>query len=283
MPSPDRTQWTDPRWCDAQYNNRTLVANSADFIARWPQWAAAVRARLPHRPNIPYGPHPREVLDIFPADNAKGTLLFIHGGYWRALSKNDMSWIAETFVDAGYSVALINYPLTPEVSVGTIIECCKSAIVKVWGELNDRERANVLVAGHSVGGHLVAEAFTTDWRARGLPASPFTGGLPISGVFELAPLVHTSMNAEIRLTPETAIAWSVDQKMPRVAAPLILTVGGVEFPEFLRQTADQTARWQDVGASSVVIPGRNHFDILEELRDPASALFACAMKLLAKA
>lgn len=280
MPSPYMTQWSDPRWCEAQYNNRQIVADAVTYIERWPQWAEATRAKLPHRANIAYGPHAREVFDIFPAENAKGMFAFIHGGYWRALSKNDFSWIAEHLVAAGYSVAIITYPLAPEVTIGAIMDCGRNAIVKLWSEISDRERANLVLSGHSAGGHAVADLFATNWSARGLPASPFTGGLPISGVFELLPLVHTAMNSDIRLTPDTATAWSIDQRTPLVQAPQILAVGGGESAEFIRQSVDQAARWASHDASIAIIPERNHFNIVDELRDPASTLFGLAIKLL---
>ena len=275
----DRSQWADPRWCEAQYNNRLLVPNALDYIQRWPKWAAATRARLPFVTGISYGPHAREVIDIVPCPNPKGMFVFIHGGYWRVFSKDDHSWIAETFHAAGYSVALINYPLCPEVTVGTIVESCRAAIIKIWSEASPRERANMVLSGHSAGGHMAAALFATDWRARGLPESPFVGGLPISGVFELAPLVLTSMNGEMRLTADTALSWSVDTLVPQVKAPLALVVGAAESPEFVRQSMDQAARWASHGATATAYPGLNHFSIVEELRDPSSAMFARALHL----
>ena len=152
----DREQFNDPRWCEAQYNNRLLVANAADFVERWPRWAAATRTKLQHEADISYGPHARETIDFFHAENPRGLLAFIHGGYWRAFSKHEFSWIAEGLVGAGYSVALINYPLCPEVSVLDIARCSERAIVKIWDEARPSERAAFVVSGHSAGGYLTA-------------------------------------------------------------------------------------------------------------------------------
>jgi arylformamidase len=271
---------TDPAWCERAYNPRVSVPDVAAITERWGRLAAATRARLPYEADVPYGSNPREVLDLFRPAAPKGTFVFIHGGYWRVFSKAEFSWVADALGPSGYTVALINYPLCPEVTVLEIAACCRRAMAALWGKLDARERANVVISGHSAGGYLTGSAFATDWTALGLPATPFTGGLSISGVFELDPLVHTSMNELIRFTPETARATSIEQAPARVKAPLVFAVGGLETPEFHRQSEQQAARWADLPSTVASIPGRHHFDVIEELRIEGSPLLTSALRLL---
>jgi arylformamidase len=281
MPSPTPANYADPTWCERQYNPRLLVPHAADIYARWPQESARVRAELPHDANIAYGPHPREIMDVFHANGARGALIFIHGGYWRMFSKDEFSYIAEGPVKAGITVAMLSYPLCPEVTVDDIAASIRRAVTKLWRDhLSPPERSNLVIAGHSAGGYLTAAMFATDWTEHALPATPFAGGLSISGVFELEPLVNTTMNELIRFNVDQARAWSLGAACPHVAAPLALVVGEHESPEFHRQSADLAAVWPEVCRKPASIPGRNHFDVVGELARAGTPVFETAMGLL---
>src|SRR4051812_11253755 len=111
----------DPEWHEREYNPRVLVPHAAEIMAAWSARAETARRRRPPLADIRYGEHPREVLDLFRADAPHGTVLFIHGGYWRALSKDEFSWVAEGFLAQGLSVALPYYPLSPQVPLARIL------------------------------------------------------------------------------------------------------------------------------------------------------------------
>lgn len=139
----------------------------------------------------------------------------------------------------------------------------------------------MLAMGHSAGGHLTAMLMATDWRGLdpALPADLVPAGLPISGVFELEPLLPTTIAAALRLTPEEARRLSPRYLPPPPAgAALHAVVGGAESDEFRRQTHDFAAAW---GGSREEIPGANHFTVLEPLTDPASPLVARAAGMAA--
>jgi arylformamidase len=274
--------YADPAWCEAQYNPRGGVPNATEIYARWPIESARVKSKLPHHADLRYGTHGREVVDVFHAAGARGALVFFHGGYWRGFSKDDFAFLAEALVEAGISVAMPSYPLCPEVTVNDIAQSCRLAIVKLWREaLSPAERAKLVVAGHSAGGYLTAALFATDWAEHGLPPTPFCGGLSISGVFELEPLVNTSMNTAIKLSVDEARSWSLIEVCPHVAAPLLLTVGAKESPEFHRQSAQLAAAWPEVCRAPLGIPGRHHFDVIEELGRAGTPVFEQAMGLFA--
>ncbi len=269
-----RPEYDDPAWCEREYNPRTTVADPGAIMQRWIPAAAATRARLAHDADVSYGPHPRQVMDIFRAKNPRGAFVFIHGGYWRALSKNEFSWVADALVPRGVTVAVLNYPLCPEVTVGRIAEGCRAAVVELWARLGEKERGRLVIGGHSAGGYLTADLCCTDWSARGLPRDPFVGAVPISGVFELAPLLCTSMNAEIRMTAGEARQWSLHEKLPLVKCPVDFVVGADESNEFHRQSRRQHELWRAISRSIVSVPGRNHYDVVEGLREPGTELFS---------
>jgi arylformamidase len=281
MTRPDPSRYADPAWCEAQYNPRGAVPNATEIYARWPEISARLRARLAHEANIRYGAHEREVMDVFHAPRARGALTFFHGGYWRAFSKDDFSFLAEALVEAGISVALPSYPLCPQASLSDIVESARRAVAKLWREaLSPSERAKLVVSGHSAGGYLTAALFVTDWGRYELPPTPFCGGLSISGVFELEPLVNTTMNTGIGLSVAEARRLSLHESCPHVAAPFRLTVGEKESPEFHRQSEALGSAWPEICKAPLSVPGRHHFDVVEELGRAGTPVFEAAVALL---
>ena len=263
----------DRDWAEREYNPRLLVPDAAAIYEAWPVRAAETRRRRGPQTDIRYGPHPREVLDLFRAERPRGTVLFIHGGYWRAFSKNEFSWVADGFVDAGLSVALLNYPLCPDVTLARIVEATRKAFAKLWTDiLTPDERRRIVVTGHSAGGYLSALHLATAWEEYGLPADPLAGIVPISGVFSLAPLIPTTMNEAIRLDLDSAGELSLHDKPWRSRARLALAVGGDESREFHRQSEDLASGWAELGPHILDIAGKNHFDVIEGLAEPGSEL-----------
>lgn len=263
----------DADWCEREYNPRLLVPDALSIYGRWAPRAEATRRRHPPIADIRYGEHPREVMDLFRAPDARGTIMFIHGGYWRAFSKDDFSWVADGFLEQGLSVALLNYPLCPDVTLSRIVEAARRAFAHLYREvLSEDERRRIVVTGHSAGGYLSALYLATAWEDYGLPADPLAGVVPISGVFSLAPLIQTSMNDGIRLDLAAAGELSLYGKPWRSRAPVALFVGGDESAEFHRQSADLASGWAELGPRLVDVAGRNHFDVIDGLAEPASEL-----------
>ena len=274
---------TEHNWHELQYNPRTTVANAGEIIPAWKIRAEKTRARFAFDADISYGPHPREILDFYRARNAKGILIYIHGGYWRMLSKVETSWVADGFVEQGASVALINYPLCPEVTLSDIRESIIRSFVHLYKKvLNDDERKNIVVAGHSAGGYLAALHLATDWTKFGLPENPVAGVIAISGIYDVAPLMQTSMNTDIGITNETAIDLNVVTAKIKSHAPIVFAVGGNEPQEFHRQAADQAKAWAAIEPKILSLAGMNHFTVVDALADPQGALNAVAQTMLSR-
>jgi arylformamidase len=274
---------TEHNWHELQYNPRTTVANASEIIPAWKIRAAQTREKFSFDADISYGPHPREVLDFYRAPNTKGTLIYIHGGYWRMLSKVETSWVADGFVGQGVSVALINYPLCPEVSLSDIRGSIIQAFAHLYKNvLNDDERTNIVVAGHSAGGHLAALHLATDWTAHGLPENPIAGVIAISGIYDVAPLMLTTMNTDIRITQETAPALNLMTSEIRSRAPIVFVVGGDEPSEFHRQAADLAKAWASLHPKVLSLPQTNHFTVVDSLADSGGALNKVALAMLSR-
>ncbi len=262
------------------FNNRAACPDYPQWFERWAAESVAVRARLDARLELRYGSAPRQTLDIFRAAKPRGSLLFIHGGYWRSLDKSSHSFLAGPLVDRGVSVAVMNYDLCPAVGIPDIVVQCREAVA--WlvrhGSEHGMPTDRMVVAGHSAGGHLVAMLFATDWSTYGLRPDVLTAGASISGLFDLEPVVQVPyLNSDLRLDVATARAMSPVRLSTRVDAPLLLAVGADETGEFVRQSQLQWDAWpasRPRGASGpLLVPNRHHFSVLSDLVDPSSELF----------
>ena len=184
-----------PEWFDAQYNNRARIPEHLDILREWDERSHHARASLACTLDVAYGSAASERLDVF-APRAPGApvLVYIHGGYWRALDKRDQSFVAPPFVAAGAMVVLPNYALCPAVRVEDIVLQLVQSLAWVWRHAAEHggDRSRIVVAGHSAGGHLAAMMLSCDWRAVApdLPADLVQSALAVSGVFELEPLRH---------------------------------------------------------------------------------------------
>lgn len=261
------------------YNLRAAFPDHPAWFARYAAESEAARAALGPKLDLRYGPGPKETLDLFvPSAPARATFVFLHGGYWRALDKSDFSFVAPPFVARGIAVAVVNYDLCPAVAVADIVVECRRALV--WLVRNGAEHGanpeRIVVAGHSAGGHLVAMLYATDWAAEGLARSPLVGGVSLSGLHDLAPLVLFSYNVELNLTDAEAGRLSPIRYPPQTKAPLLIAVGANETSEFLRQARLLWDAWpacRPAGASApLFIPARDHFSVVADYGNPESDL-----------
>jgi len=268
------------------YNNRELVPEHPQFMARWSEGSARARANLPCYLDRAYGDSQGETMDVFPARKGDGTcLMFIHGGYWRALDKKDFSYLAPPWVDAGVSIAVVNYDLCPRVSMAEIVRQMLRASRWLWlhAEEYGMDQDRLYVSGHSAGGHLAAMLMCALWPvfdAR-LPKDLWKGGLAVSGLYDLRPLQYVDfLQPDLRLDEALALRLSPAFMTPATRAPVMTCVGGDESSEFQRQNALLGERWRAAFAGDIDMPGRNHFSVLDGLAEQPSALFQGARRLM---
>ncbi|MGA8007013.1 MAG: alpha/beta hydrolase [Burkholderiales bacterium] len=269
-----------------EYNNRELVPDHPQYFARWAEGSARARATMTCYLDRDYGPAPGEKLDIFPARKGDGSvLMFIHGGYWRSLDKRDFAYLAPAWVDAGVSLVLVNYDLCPQVTVEEIVRQMLRASAWLYRHAEEygMDEERLFVSGWSAGAHLTAMMMAALWPVyeSQLPKDLFKGGLAVSGIYDLRPLAQLDfLSADLRLDDAAALKVSPAFLPPATRAPLYTCVGGAESSEFKRQNALIAQRWRSAVAGDIAMPGHNHFSVVDELANPASALFAGAKRMM---
>lgn len=248
---------------EAEYNNRARVPDHQTVMLRWRDTAQAARAAHPPL-EIAYGPGEREVMDLFSAGDDAPIAVFLHGGYWQALDRSWFSGLAPALLAHGVSLAVPSYDLAPSVRLGRILAQVRQAVEAVRARVGARP----VVFGHSAGGHMAA-CMLSEGRA--------SAAVAISGIFDLVPLIPTSLNIALRLDEREAAALSpIHWPVPNGATPggtvMDCVVGGDESSEFLRQSRMLTNQWGGLGVETrcEVSPGLNHFTVLDPLFDPNS-------------
>ena len=84
-----------PEYCERQYNVRAAIPGHPQIFARWKDASREARRTLPCVLDVAYGSGTDETLDIFQArGESRALLTFLHGGFWRALHKDDFSYVA---------------------------------------------------------------------------------------------------------------------------------------------------------------------------------------------
>jgi arylformamidase len=275
-----------PAWYDEQYNNRARIPGHPAILQHWADASARACECHADMVEVEYGDHATERLDIFPAAGVGAPILvYLHGGYWRALDKRDQSFVAPPFVDAGAMVVLPNYALCPAVSIEHIaLQMVKAlAWVHRHAAAYGGDPNRIVVSGHSAGGHLAAMLLACDWQtvAPDLPADLVKAALSISGLYELEPLRHAPFLAsDINLSTDSALRLSpAAMRAPR--GSLVSIVGGDESEEFHRQAALISSVWgPEIVIAAESVPQRNHMDVLHEIADPQSRTHRWALQLL---
>jgi arylformamidase len=271
---------------DEQYNIGASMPGWETYIDRYLADSETTRQELDCKLDIQYGPTLDEHLDIFPSTRPNSpVLVFIHGGYWRALSSKEFSFVARVLVEQGITVVASNYSLCPKVSIAEITRQNRAVIAWLAKHVQqyNGDPDLIFVSGHSAGGHLTAMVCSTDWQGEyGLGQDTVKGGIAISGIYDLRPFRYSYLQPVLSLSHELIREQSPCFTIPENGPDMLMSVGEKEASEFHRQAQDYQQAWQAKGMKGEYQSeaGEDHFSILYELVDPSSALFNKVMEMI---
>ncbi|MEW6989907.1 alpha/beta hydrolase [Colwelliaceae bacterium 6441] len=235
--------------------------------------------------NLPYGKNKDEVLDLFlpfdPAHSKQKLQVYIHGGYWQELSKNESSFAASNFQQQGYHFAVLNYSLAPKATLTEIVEQNRRALIWLYHHANKYGYDNneIYLSGSSAGGHLAMMMAFTDWsKYLNVNHTIIKGICAVSGIYDLTPIAHTYINAPLQLTDKEVKEYSPAllkvNNTQLQSCSIIFAYGDNETQEFKRQSVAMKNKLDEQNLTTIIaeIKNRNHFDIIVDLANETSWL-----------
>ena len=257
----------DQQTLDDSYNNTKAVPESPAMFNAWIERSKVFRMNHSQYLDIAYGPLEREKIDYYSAGPNTPVVIFIHGGFWQARSKNDFAFLAENYLKEGISVAMVGYPLAPQANMDQIVASSEKAVkfisqhISKWGG----NPKNVVLSGWSSGGHLSVTSMN------GMKVKAV---VPISGIFELEPLIGSYLNKNLQMDLAIAQRNSPMLNLPKGTTPIYLFVGGSELSEMRRQSYEFADKFKSskYPVAFVVIPGKDHYTMLEQFEFPEGAI-----------
>jgi arylformamidase len=242
---------------------------------------------LPHLRDLRYGPQAGELLDLFPVPGRTDAPLFvfIHGGYWRALGKQDSVFMARNFTAHGVAVAAVNYQLAPAARLSEIVAQCRRSLAWLYthGPAHGIDVRRIVLGGSSAGAHLAAMLLSPGWQAAfGMPPDVVQAGVLVSGLYDLAPVQQTTPNEWLALDSAEAAALSPQRLLPNAGTRLCIATAEKDTDEFKRQSLDYAAACTRHGCAVqyAEIAGRNHFDVIMDWMNPQALLTKSTWRLL---
>jgi arylformamidase len=275
----------DQKEIDDAYDQSVWAPNQPHVGKRRAVWSESVRARLkPER--VAYGPTEIEQLDIYRTKVPNAPIrVFLHGGAWRGGSAKDSAYPAEMFVTAGAHYIAVDFIAVEKAdgNLMTMADQVRRAVAWVYKNAaslgGDPNR--LYISGHSSGGHLAGVVMVTDWKKDfALPPDVVKGGLLMSGMYDLKPVRLSKRSAYVKFTDEMEQALSTQRHLDKLNAPIIVSHGTLESPEFQRQTRDFFAAVKAAGkpVELIVGEGYNHFEMPETFGNPYGLLGRAALE-----
>jgi arylformamidase len=273
---------------DAAYDQSAYAPLIGQILKRLGSSSDTTRARLGEPKRFAYGPTPIEALDLYPAKTPNAPIFVnIHGGAWLLGNARNNGYAADLFVNAGVNYIALDFIQSGAANgdLRPMADQVRRGIAWVYRNAASfgGDRRRFYVGGHSSGGHLCGVALVTDWqRDFGLPADMIAGGLLMSGIFDLKPARLSARSTYIKFDDDMEQSLSSQRHIDVLRAPITITYGTNETPEFQRQSRDFAAAVKAAGKPVELIeaPNFNHFEMVESLGNPYGPNGLAALRLM---
>ena len=273
---------------DASYDQAVYAPMIAQFSKRYASISETTRQRLGAPKRFAYGPTPIEGLDVYPARTANAPIfVYVHAGRWVRGSAKDYGYPADLFVNAGVSYVALDFIQVDAANgdLRAMADQVRRGIAWVYqnAALFNGDTKRFYIGGHSSGGHLAGVAAVTDWQKDfGLPADMLSGALLMSGMYDLKPARLSARSNYVKFDDDMEQRLSSIRHIDLLRAPITVTYGSFETPDFQRQSRDFAAAVKAAGKPVELLEAANfnHFEMCESLGNPYGPNGLAALKLM---
>ena len=286
------TLFSDLERLNQEYSPSSCIEDINVYIQQYIEQSHSAKSRADAleqlHADLPYGDRKTQGLDLYLpiGPSQRKLMVYIHGGYWQELSKEESSFAATNYQQHGFHFAVLDYTLAPDASLTAIVEENRRAIAWLYQNAArfGYDPEQIYISGSSAGAHLAMMMLQTQWSEyiEGYQGSIVKGLCAVSGIYDLQPLLPSYVNDALKMDVDEAKANSPIFRSAPKSVPIVMAVGDIETSEFKRQSQMMTEKLLEQGleVQFKVIGERNHFDVILDLADPSSWLFQQTVKLM---
>ncbi|XP_003739022.1 kynurenine formamidase [Galendromus occidentalis] len=221
--------------------------------------------------HVSYGPDERQGLNIMRCGTDETVLVFVHGGFWLEGDRHMHNFIAHGLHLHNITAVTLGYRLA---SPGSGLDHCVEDVVRGVEKVQELfPSSSILLSGHSAGGHLIMVALPRLSSLRGIRKV-----FCVSGVYSIQDVANTTVGVQIGFNSDQVEKFTVSPHPCYDQIELHLIVGQFDPPAFRKQAekfAHRLARKGFRKRAVLVIPGEDHFSIVENLFYEKSPLTMC--------
>lgn len=240
--------------------------------------------------DVPYGQGEGEKLDVYLPQLTTAEcplVIYLHGGYWQFLSKEESGFMAVPLVSRGVAVVAVDYTIAPKGNMDLMVSQVRKSVAFITQQY--AHISGLYLCGHSAGAHLVAMVLSTDWSQYSVTPQ-IKGAFLVSGIYDIVPVISTYVNEPLKMTKEIALKNSPIQllqqlKLSSAASEIVVAVAQHDSPEFRRQSEDYFNALKSLGMKVTFedIPDTDHFNVIEKFVDSEYHLTQLLLKMMGKA
>lgn len=269
---------TDRSYLDAEYNNQIKVKDFKNFVAEWQALSETARAEISDVSVLTFDPQSGQKLDlIYPTKNKSSSMpvmIFFHGGYWKAMSRDLFYFTARAFADYGIATAVVDYQLLPTIQMPELIRQCRASVAFLYEHAASLglDSHQIHSFGHSAGGHIAAMCLATDWQDLNgtFPPQILQSATGVSGLYDLEPISNCFLQDDLHLSVENIEQFSPVNLTKPAQGKMHSLVGSHEGAEYEDQTARLYSKWAGATTPPHILDPYNHFSIMSAFADPSS-------------